>query len=35
MAKGDRLGIVLVTYGEGEGIKRILDIIQKRKKTGR
>lgn len=34
MAKGDRLGIVLVTYGEGEGIKRILNIIQKEKKPG-
>ena len=33
-AKKNRLGIVLVTYGEGKGIKRILDIIQKEKQPG-
>jgi len=34
MSKKNRLGIVLVTYGEGKEIKRILDIIQKEKKPG-
>jgi GT2 family glycosyltransferase len=29
-----RLGIVLVTYGEGKKINRLLDIIQKEKKPG-
>jgi len=34
MARKDRLGFVLVTYGEGKKVNRMLDIIQKEKKPG-
>jgi GT2 family glycosyltransferase len=34
MSKKDKLGIVLVTYGEGKKVNRMLDIIQKEKKPG-